>query len=162
VHQKEQRQAEEAAQKSADDDARRKRRADIARVFSRSLNKSKQKEELEDIAIVLALPEGGKKDELFQRISDHFEQHPDVKTNPRFEGLFNSRPSKQACIADYPNSTAGPSTVHRFMPPDPPPCIPGVCVPLHLRASEYTSTVSVPYRTYTISVDLSVDTSLCT
>jgi hypothetical protein len=84
------------------------------------LNKSKRKEELEDLAIALALPEGGKKDDLFQRISDHFEQHPGLKTNPRFEGLFNSRPSKRARGVDF--STAGSSTVHGFTaPPTSPP-----------------------------------------
>jgi len=122
ARQKEQRQAEEAARKAADNNAWCKRRADITRVFSGPLNKSKRKDELEDIAIALALPEGGKKDGLFQRISDHFGQHPDLKTSPRFEGLFNSRSSKRARVADFP--TAGPSTIHRFIPPNPPPAFP--------------------------------------
>jgi hypothetical protein len=76
-----------AACKAAGDDTRRKRRADHTHLFSGPLNKSRRKEELEDIAIALALPKGGKKDNLFQRISDHFKQHPDLKTSPRLKAF---------------------------------------------------------------------------
>ena len=110
---------EVAAHKAANDNARCKRRVDCAHLFSGPLNKTKQKEELEDLAIALALPEGGKKDDLLKRICDHFEQHLNLKTNLHFEALFNSQPLKQACGADF--STAGSSTVHRFTSPYPMP-----------------------------------------
>lgn len=114
VRLKEERQAEEAARKATEDEARRKRRADASRIFTGPLNKARRKGDLEDIAAALALPDEGKKDDLLERISRHFEEHPDLKTNQRFEGLFNPRPRKRARLADVP--VAGPST----MPPPPP------------------------------------------
>jgi hypothetical protein len=124
IHLKEQRQAETTARKATEDDARRKRRADSERVFTGPLNKTRRKEELEDIAAALALPDSGKKDEILERISRHFEEHPDLKTTPRFEGLFGMRPRKRARLADAP--VAGPSTFREptlppmFPPPGPP------------------------------------------
>ncbi|KAH9018843.1 DDE superfamily endonuclease-domain-containing protein [Lactarius pseudohatsudake] len=109
-------QAEEVARKASEDKERRERRADISRIFTGPLNKTRRKEELEDIAVALALPEAGRKDEILERISSHFEEHPDLKTTPRFEGLFNPRPRKRARLADVP--VAGPSTVHEpTLPP---------------------------------------------
>ncbi|KAH9032703.1 hypothetical protein EDB85DRAFT_1820094, partial [Lactarius pseudohatsudake] len=93
---KEQRAAEELTRKASEDEARRIRRADYTRVFTGPLNKSRRKEDLEDIAIALALPESGKKDELVDRILSHFEKNPVLKTEPRFEGLFGSRLQKRA------------------------------------------------------------------
>ncbi|KAH9033821.1 hypothetical protein EDB85DRAFT_1815329, partial [Lactarius pseudohatsudake] len=85
---KEQLRQQEVARKAADDEARRKRRADHTHTFTGSLNRSKRKGELEDIAVALALPETGKKDDIFERISRHFKQHPELKRDARFEGLF--------------------------------------------------------------------------
>ena len=119
ARQKEHRQAEETARKATEDDARRKRRADHSRVFTGPLNKSRRKEELEDIAVALALPESGKKDELLERICNHFDTHPELKTTVRFEGLFNSRPRKRPRLADTP--VAGPSAVHEPTVPGLPP-----------------------------------------
>jgi len=69
------------------------------------LNESKQKEKLEEIATSSALPESGKNDELFKRISDQrqFEQQPELK----MRGFFSPHASKRARVADVP--TAGPS-----------------------------------------------------
>jgi hypothetical protein len=122
---KEQRQAETAARKATEDDARRKRRADCERVFTGPLNKTRRKEELEDIAVALALPDSGKKDELLERISRHFEEHPDLKTTPRFEGLFNLRPRKRARLADAP--VAGPSNSREPSQPTLPPRVSPPC-----------------------------------
>ena len=107
---KEQQQLEDATRKATEDEARRKRRADGSRVFTGPLNKTRWKEELEDLALALALPDGGKKEEIFERISNQFEEHPELKTNPRFEGLFNPRPRKRARLADPPQAAPGPST----------------------------------------------------
>ncbi|KAI9431618.1 hypothetical protein H4582DRAFT_1789411, partial [Lactarius indigo] len=63
-------------------------RADHTHTFTGPLNKSKQKGDLEDITVALALPEHGKKDKIFKRITRHFKQHPELKRDPRFEGLF--------------------------------------------------------------------------
>ena len=136
ARQKEQRQNEDAARKASEDDARRKRRADISRVFSGSLNKSRKKEDLEDIAVALALPEGGKKDELLERITNHFDEHPDLKTTPRFEGLFNPHPRKRARVTDIPSE--GPSTVHE--PIVPPPNFPPLPADEPLVANEFHGT----------------------
>jgi hypothetical protein len=119
---KEQRQIEETTRKATEDEARRKRRADCSRVFTGALNKARRKEELEDIAAALALPDSGKKEELLDRITNHFEEHPDLKTNLRFEGLFNPRPRKCARLNDTPAPVAGPSTIHE--PALPPPAFP--------------------------------------
>ncbi|KAF8467489.1 hypothetical protein DFH94DRAFT_296996 [Russula ochroleuca] len=103
AHLKEQRQAEDVARKATEDQARHERRADNSRVFTGPLNnKRRRKEDLKDIAVALALPDGGKKDELLNRISNYFDEHPDLKTTPRFEGLFNARPRKRARLADIP------------------------------------------------------------
>ena len=57
---------------------------------------TRKKEELEDIAVALGLLESGKKDELIERISSFFEEHPELKTHPQFEGLFSLQPRKCA------------------------------------------------------------------
>ena len=93
---KEEWQAEEAAWKATEDEARRKRRADSSLIFTGPLNKTRRKGDLEDIAAALALPVGGKKDDLLDKISKHFDKYPDLKTSSRFEGLFNPRPRKRA------------------------------------------------------------------
>ena len=126
VRLKEQQQAEDTARKAAGDQDRRKRRADITVVFAGPLNKSRRKNELEDIAAALALPESGKKDKLLQRICNHFDEYPDLRTNPRFEGLFH--PRKRARTANDP--TPSPSTIRELtvlspstptLPPNTPP-----------------------------------------
>ena len=38
--------------------------------------------------------DSGKKDDIFERIIKEFDAHPELKTNPHFEGLFHSRPRK--------------------------------------------------------------------
>ena len=90
VRLKEQQQAKDTARKAAGDQERRKRRADITVVFTGPLNKSRRKNELEDIAAALALLESGKKDKLLQCICNHFDEHLDLKTSPCFKGLFHS------------------------------------------------------------------------
>ena len=116
---KEQRLLEDAARKAAEDGARRKRRADRSRIFAGPLNKTRRKEDLEDIAAALALPDGGKKDDLLDRIIKHFDEHADLKTNARFEGLFNPWPRKRARLTETPGPMAGPSSFHES--PVPPP-----------------------------------------
>ena len=85
-------------------------RADGSCVFSRMLNKSCWKGDLEDISAALALPENGKKDKIFDHILSHFETHPELKLDPHFEGLFNSSWShKWAQVTQLHAATAGPS-----------------------------------------------------
>jgi hypothetical protein len=98
--------ARQKEQQQAEDEARRKRRADTSRVFAGPLNKTRRKEELGDIAAALALPDSGKKDALLERIFAFFEEHPELKKDPRFEGLFSSR-QKRPRSNDIPE--AGPS-----------------------------------------------------
>jgi hypothetical protein len=92
--QKELHQNKELAWKATEDQAQCERRADSAHTFTGSLNKSRRKEELADIAAALLLSDSGKKDDIFDRIVKEFDAHPELKTNPRFEGLFHSRPRK--------------------------------------------------------------------
>ena len=98
--QKEMRQHAELARKATEDKARRKRRADPTHTFTGLLNKSRRKEDLADIASALLLSDSGKKDDIFERIIKEFDAHPELKTNPRFEGLFHSRPRKRARVDD--------------------------------------------------------------
>jgi uncharacterized coiled-coil protein SlyX len=123
----EQQLTEEAARKATEGEARRKRRADKTRIFSGALNKSRRKEELEDLAAALALSDSGKKDELLERVSNYLEEHPEVKKSPCFEGLFNPRPRKRLRITDAP--VPGPSNIHESVPqaPFPPPPFPTWC-----------------------------------
>jgi hypothetical protein len=79
---------------------------------------------LEDIAMALALPEGGKKDEIFERITTHFEKHPELKADPHFEGLFNLQHTKRQCTDNTP--VAGPSSLHTIVPN----FVPGLLLPL--------------------------------
>lgn len=116
---KEQRRQQDLAQKAVGDEALRKCRADHTRTFAGSLTKSRRKDDLEDIAVALALPEGGKKDEIFERITAHFERHPELKADPRFKGLFNSRHTKRPRIDNAP--IAGPSSLHTIVPSFSPP-----------------------------------------
>ena len=96
--------AQAEIRKAAEDqfEARRKRRADGSSVFIGPLNKSRRKEDLKDLAAALNLLEVGKKNHLLDRIFKHFNEHPDLKTSPRFEGLFNPRPRKRIRLADIP------------------------------------------------------------
>jgi hypothetical protein len=103
---------ETLTQKAAEDQAQHKRRADISRVFTGPLNKARQKEELEDIALALSLSDSGKKDDIYNRIMMEFKENPNQSLEPHFEGLFNSC-QKCACL-DVP--VAGPS---RLPPPQP-------------------------------------------
>ena len=107
VHLKEQQQAKDTAQKAAGDQDQHKQQADITVVFAGPLNKSRQKNELEDIAAALALLESGKKDKLLQHICNHFDEYPDLRTNPCFKELFH--PRKHASTANDP--TPSPSTI---------------------------------------------------
>ena len=59
----------------------------------------RQKEELEDSALALSLSDSGKKDDIYNRIMKEFEENPDWKSEPHFEGLFNLC-QKHACLGD--------------------------------------------------------------
>ncbi|KAF8257236.1 hypothetical protein EI94DRAFT_1818521 [Lactarius quietus] len=122
-------QIEALAWKATEDQARHKRRADISRVFTGPLNKARQKEYLQDIAIALSLLDSGKKDDIYSRIMEEFKENPNQRSEPRFEGLFNLR-QKCARLGDVP--VAGPSTV--------PPLQPGV-----QPTSKYLFTFSYPH-----------------
>ena len=126
-HQKELHQNEELAWKAAEDLARHKLRADPTHTFTGTLNKSRRKEELADIAAALSLSDSGKKDDIFERIMKEFDENPGLKTNPRFEGLFRvqSRPRKRARVDDGApvagpsNTTITPSSESCFRPHHP-------------------------------------------
>lgn len=102
------RQNDEPVRKAgAEDQERRKRRMDLSCVFTGPLNMTRRKQELEDIAIALALSRKGRKRDILERIMTEFEANPELKSDPRFEALFNSRPQKRARISEVP--VAGPS-----------------------------------------------------
>lgn len=106
---KKQKEADVRAKKAVEEQARRERRADPGRIFAGTLSKAKKKEELEDLAAALALPETGKKEELFARISEHFERHPQLKLDNRFKDLFPSTRSRKRLRMDDVNDDVGPS-----------------------------------------------------
>ncbi|KAG6874107.1 hypothetical protein C0992_008100, partial [Termitomyces sp. T32_za158] len=62
-------------------------------IFAGSLG-TKNKTDLQDLALVLGLSLKGKKIDLQQRIEDKFNDHPELKVEPRFSGLFR-RSQKQ-------------------------------------------------------------------
>ncbi|KAN0130957.1 hypothetical protein V8E53_011335 [Lactarius tabidus] len=120
--QKELHQNKELVWKATEDQAQCECRADSTHTFTGSLNKSRCKEELADIAAVLLLSDSGKKDDIFDRIVKEFDAHPELKTNPCFKGLFHSCPRKRAHINDGSgplNLTSTPSS----LPPAPHPGI---------------------------------------
>ncbi|KAI9439058.1 hypothetical protein H4582DRAFT_1946385 [Lactarius indigo] len=101
-------QKEELARKAAWDQAQRKRKADFPCVFTGPLSKRRRMQDLKDIANALSLRERGKKADIVERIKKEFEANPELKSDPRFEGLFNPHHQKQPRIDDV--SVAGPST----------------------------------------------------
>ena len=112
---KEERQAEEAARKATEDEARRKRRADSSLIFTGPLNKTRRKGDLEDIAAALALPVGGKKDDLLDKISKHFDKYPDLRPAQDSKGS-SIHALENAPVSDV--LVAGPSTVQEpALPP---------------------------------------------
>ena len=101
---------EALTQKAAEDQARRKRRADISYIFTGPLNKARQKEELKDIALALSLSDSGKKDDIYNRIAKEFKENPNWRLEPCFEGLFTlHQKCPQLGTSDVPGM-AGPST----------------------------------------------------
>ncbi|KAJ8693251.1 hypothetical protein PTI98_010490 [Pleurotus ostreatus] len=75
---------------------------------------SKNKSDLKDVAHALKLSKEGTKEVLLKRIQDHFDDHPHLRVDQRFHGLFNrGRPR-----ASEPNP-APPS-----FEPNPPPLTP--------------------------------------
>ena len=110
AHLKEQQLTEEGARKASEDEGRHKRRADTTKMFSGVLSMARRKEELEELAAALALSDSGKKEELLERVCIYFEEHPEVKTSPRFDGLFNPRPRKRLRMTETP--VPGPSNIH--------------------------------------------------
>ena len=67
-----------------------------------------KKDNLSALAIAIGVPDKGTNTELLARIEGHFEQHPDLKHNLRFSGLFNKsihtaqRPKKDPVSAAPP------------------------------------------------------------
>ncbi|KJA15783.1 hypothetical protein HYPSUDRAFT_58622 [Hypholoma sublateritium FD-334 SS-4] len=51
---------------------------------------SKNKPDLIQLADALQLSAEGTKQEILDRITDHFDQHPEKKVHQSFEGLFNT------------------------------------------------------------------------
>ncbi|KAG1867791.1 hypothetical protein DFJ58DRAFT_838028 [Suillus subalutaceus] len=92
------RQEEASKQKKvAEEQGKRDRRAEQERsqaAFTGAI-KTKKLEELRDVAAALRLPETGLKAELLQRILQHFNDHPGLKKNQRYDGLFNPPRSRR-------------------------------------------------------------------
>lgn len=86
---KAQKEADERAKKDELERQRQANRALGTSQFNGALS-TKTKRELEDIAVALAIPEDGKKDDLVKRIRGHLNAHPELAARPRFSGLFTS------------------------------------------------------------------------
>lgn len=103
----------------------RRLQMDAGHEFSGPLG-SKKRGELEDIVKALGLLTTGTKAVLQEAIQQHFEAHPDLKSDRRFVGLFNSRrrppapanqnePPQQLPHPTHPppaQAVAGPSRSH--------------------------------------------------
>lgn len=107
-------QNEERVQKTgAEDQGRCNHQVDLSCVFTGPLNMTRRKQELEDISIALSLSGKGKKRDILERIKMEFEANPELRSDPRFEALFNSRPRKRARISRISEvPVAGPSYHH--------------------------------------------------
>ena len=64
-----------------------------------------KKDDLRALAIAIGVSDKGTNAELIARIEGHFEQHPDLKHNSRFQGLFNKS------IRAAPSQRRGPVPV---------------------------------------------------
>lgn len=67
--------------------------------------KTKKPEDLHNIAAALRMSKTGLKAELLQRILQHFDDDPDLKKNPRYEGLFNPSHSRRCCLNNNAHTT---------------------------------------------------------
>ncbi|KAG1786142.1 uncharacterized protein HD556DRAFT_1204160, partial [Suillus plorans] len=67
--------------------------------------KTKKLEDLHDIAAALQMSETRLKAELLQRILQHFDDDPDLKKNPRYEGLFNPPHSRRRRLDNSAHTT---------------------------------------------------------
>ncbi|KAL0063933.1 hypothetical protein AAF712_009123 [Marasmius tenuissimus] len=123
--QKEKENRERAAEEQRKDFERQHQRetCDQSAPFLGSL-KSKNKEDLKDVAYRLGLPMDGTNNELIARIESHFTANPALHENPVFVGLFNSRHGQTmatSASASISSSTdPGPSA----LPSDPQPVSP--------------------------------------
>ncbi|KIK73982.1 hypothetical protein PAXRUDRAFT_20327 [Paxillus rubicundulus Ve08.2h10] len=78
---KKQKVVEVKAKKALEEQARQEWRDNHSHLFMGTLNKTKRKDELEDLAAALALPEAGKKDNLLNRIIGHFNKFPQLRSD---------------------------------------------------------------------------------
>lgn len=86
--------------------------------FSGSLS-SKNKNDLEDVALALGVPIADKtlKADIRKAIQDHFEAHPKLKEDPQFSGLF--RRSTQSVQGPAPSEASSSSSNHTLNNPIP-------------------------------------------
>lgn len=117
---KEQYQHDDAVWKATENNACHKWRADGSHIFIGPLNKIRWKKNFKNIAAALALPNGGKKDKLLDKIFKHFEKHSNLKTNPQFEGFSTHSP--QICSSNQHSWAHGwfvycPQALHSFSRP---------------------------------------------
>lgn len=76
-------------------------------------------EDLGTLAASLAVPVTGlKKTEIFNKITNHFETHPELKTLPRYANLFRAGRAPRRVADQAPVMIAGPAL------PEPAPAIP--------------------------------------
>lgn len=74
--------------------------------FTGSLS-SKSKDDLKDIVYALNLSLEGSKDELVSRIKQHFDVHPTLRDDPRYQGMFvrtRMRPRPSSTLLPQPSS----------------------------------------------------------
>jgi hypothetical protein len=79
--------------------------------FVGTLN-SQKKAELQDVAFALGLEMEGKVDDLKSRINAHFNEHEDLRTSPRFVGLFPQLARQARRLP--PASLADPALLQRL------------------------------------------------
>ena len=102
----------------------------------------KNKTELGDILIALGLPVDGKKDDLRQRLEDHFKTFPDLKNNVRYAGLFTHRTRRsQVATSAVEQPGTGPSHMGEQIPQHQPPTF-------SMATLHYPNQLNVDNRTY--------------
>lgn len=76
----------------------------LCKTFDVPLASYKRKDDLKDVAAALALDQTGTIADLLKRCQMHLNNHPELKTNPRFAGLFKTR---RTHVREIHNSARG-------------------------------------------------------
>ncbi|KDQ05532.1 hypothetical protein BOTBODRAFT_359397 [Botryobasidium botryosum FD-172 SS1] len=96
--------------------------ADMAHVFEGTLASYKTwaKDQLEDLAASLDLEyKGMRKDHLWNYVSNHFKEHPELQSSPRYTRLFDKTRTRKSKTSQLPIASSPPQAPPSSGPPSP-------------------------------------------